>query len=121
MERELADLAREAGFPDVIASHEVARELGFLARGQTTTADAYLTPLACGVTSPALARALPGSRLRFMQSSGGLTEAARFRGPDGAALGARRRRGGGGAGRPAGRLRSAPSASTWAAPPPTCR
>src|SRR5215470_16878692 len=29
----------------------------------------------------ALARALPGSRLRFMQSSGGLADAARFRGP----------------------------------------
>jgi 5-oxoprolinase (ATP-hydrolysing) len=75
-----AAAARAAGFASVCASHEVACELGLLARGETTIADAYLTPL-LRRHGAALARALPGARLRFMQSSGGLTDAARFRGP----------------------------------------
>ena len=80
MERELAALAREQGFGHVVASHEIARELGLLARAETAVVDAYLTPLLRGHVD-ALARALPGSRLRFMQSSGGVTDAERFRGP----------------------------------------
>jgi 5-oxoprolinase (ATP-hydrolysing) len=79
-EARLAELAREAGFAYVAASAEVARELGLLARGETALADAYLTPL-LRAHADALAAALPGARLRFMQSSGGLTDAARFRGP----------------------------------------
>ena len=43
--------------------------------------DAYLTPLLQAYLDE-LARELPGSRLRMMQSSGGLTDAARFRGRD---------------------------------------
>ena len=81
MERRLADLAREIGFEYVVASHEVAREMGLLARGETACADAYLTPL-LRAHLHALSDALPGSKLRFMQSSGGLTDAARFRGPN---------------------------------------
>jgi len=79
-EERVAKLAREAGFATVVLSSEVARELGMLARGETTVADAYLTPLLHRHVER-LAAALPGARLRFMQSSGGLTEAARFRGP----------------------------------------
>ena len=79
-EARLAELAREAGFAYVAASAEVARELGLLARGETAVADAYLTPLLRSHAA-ALARALPGARLRFMQSSGGLTDTERFRGP----------------------------------------
>ncbi len=80
LERLLRALAEEVGFPFVTTSHEVAREMGLLARGQTTTVDAYLTPLLREHVS-ALRAALPGSELRFMQSSGGLTDADRFRGP----------------------------------------
>jgi len=79
-ERRICDLAREAGFPHVVGSHETARELGLLARGETAVADAYLTPLLQAHVAE-LAAALPGSRLRFMQSSGGLTGPGRFRGP----------------------------------------
>ena len=43
--------------------------------------DAYLTPLLRGYLAR-LAQALPNSRLRMMQSSGGLTDAAHFRGRD---------------------------------------
>ena len=80
-EARAADLARGLGFGHVVCSHEVAREMGLLARGETTVADAYLTPLLHAHVAK-LAHALPGSRLRFMQSSGGLTEVARFRGPN---------------------------------------
>jgi 5-oxoprolinase (ATP-hydrolysing) len=80
LERRWLELARAAGFPYAVASHEIAREQGLLARGETAIADAYLTPLLQRHVS-ALERALPGARLRFMQSSGGLTEASRFRGP----------------------------------------
>ncbi|MEN8184579.1 MAG: hydantoinase/oxoprolinase family protein, partial [Myxococcota bacterium] len=80
LEEQISKLAREMGFPFVVASHEVAREVGLLARGETTVADAYLTPLLRD-HAVTLARALPGSPLRFMQSSGGLTDAAHFRGP----------------------------------------
>ena len=79
-ETRIATLAAEAGFPHVVASHAVAREQGLLARGETAVADAYLTPLLAAHAAE-LSAALPGSRLRFMQSSGGLTDAARFRGP----------------------------------------
>jgi 5-oxoprolinase (ATP-hydrolysing) len=44
-ERALAALAREVGFEEVVCSHETVREIGFLARGETTIADAYLTGL----------------------------------------------------------------------------
>ncbi len=64
----------------MVASHEIARELGLLARGETAIADAYLTPLLQRHVR-ALEAALPGARVRFMQSSGGLTDGARFRGP----------------------------------------
>jgi 5-oxoprolinase (ATP-hydrolysing) len=79
-EARAVEIAREMGFPYAVASSEVARELGFLARGETAVADAYLTPLLQAHVHE-LSRALPGSRLAFMQSSGGLTDAARFRGP----------------------------------------
>jgi 5-oxoprolinase (ATP-hydrolysing) len=80
-ESRLRELAEQAGFEFAVASHEVARELGLLARGETTVADAYLTPLLRRHVDD-LAAALPGSQLRFMQSSGGLTDAVRFRGPN---------------------------------------
>ncbi len=81
LELRLRELAERAGFEYVVASHEIARELGLLARGETTVADAYLTPLLRRHVDT-LCAALPGSRLRFMQSSGDLTDATRFRGPN---------------------------------------
>ena len=80
LERELGELAREAGFEHVALSNEVAAEIGIVARGDTTCVDAYLTPLIRDYVQTLLAE-LPGSTLRIMQSSGGLTDAARFRGP----------------------------------------
>jgi len=79
-ERALAALARELGFEHVAVSHEVAHQVGLLARAETAAVDAYLTPL-LRRHAAALADALPEAELRFMQSSGGLTPVERFRGP----------------------------------------
>ncbi|HEX5098489.1 MAG TPA: hydantoinase B/oxoprolinase family protein, partial [Polyangiaceae bacterium] len=78
LERELGELALRAGFASVALSHEVDPTLGFLARGDTTTLDAYLTPLLQDYLGTLLAE-LPGSSVRVMQSSGGLVEAPRLR------------------------------------------
>jgi 5-oxoprolinase (ATP-hydrolysing) len=80
-EQALAVIAREVGFEDVVCSHETVREIGLLARGETAIADAYLTPRLREHVER-LQQALPRAELRFMQSSGGLTSAARFRAPN---------------------------------------
>ena len=80
LETRWVQAAEGLGFAYVVTSHDAVREQGFLARGETTIADAYLTPLLQS-HSHELAAALPQAQLRFMQSSGGLTDAARFRGP----------------------------------------
>ena len=80
-EREIGKLAQQAGFDHISLSHEVASELGLVGRGDTTTLDAYLTPLIASYVATLRAE-LPGSTLRVMQSSGALTEADHFRGPN---------------------------------------
>ena len=80
LEREIGEAARAVGFGHVALSHEVASEIGMLARGDTACVDAYLTPLLRDYVA-GLRRELPGSRIAIMQSSGGLTDASRFRGP----------------------------------------
>ena len=81
LERELGELAEKVGFEHVALSHQIAAELGMLARGDTTMLDAYLTPLIGGYVRGLLSE-LEGSSLRLMQSSGALVDAARFRGPN---------------------------------------
>ncbi|MET0287560.1 MAG: hydantoinase B/oxoprolinase family protein [Polyangiales bacterium] len=80
-EQAIAQRARSLGFAHVVCSHEVSPRIGLLARAETTVVDAYLTPLLVRYLA-LLAQALPGSSVRMMQSSGGLTPAARFRGRD---------------------------------------
>ena len=52
-----------------------------LSRGDTTVVDAYLSPLLRRYVNQVAAE-LGGTRLMFMQSSGGLTDANRFQGKD---------------------------------------
>ncbi|WP_241777599.1 hydantoinase B/oxoprolinase family protein, partial [Streptomyces sp. CT34] len=80
-ERAVAELAREAGFTQVSCSHEVSPLMKLVARGDTTVVDAYLSPI-LGRYVDEVAAQLPGIRLMFMQSNGGLREAAHFRGKD---------------------------------------
>lgn len=76
-----AALARELGFTQVSASHEVSPLMKLVARGDTTVVDAYLSPILRRYVDQVAAE-MPGVPLYFMQSSGGLTEAHRFQGKD---------------------------------------
>ena len=85
-ERRAAAIARAEGFAEVIASHEAAPLLGFVARGDTTVADAYLSPVLLEYTRrfvASVARDLGRPEVAFMQSNGGLVDAAGFRGVNG--------------------------------------
>ncbi|WP_432023746.1 hydantoinase B/oxoprolinase family protein [Streptomyces parvus] len=80
-ERAVAEAAREAGFTQVSSSHEVSPLIRLVPRGDTTIVDAYLSPVLGRYVDEVAAR-LDGIRLMFLQSNGGLREAARFRGKD---------------------------------------
>jgi 5-oxoprolinase (ATP-hydrolysing) len=81
VEIRLAELAREIGFTQISASHAVSPLLRLVPRGDTTVVDAYLSPVLRRYVNQVTAE-LTGTRLYFMQSSGGLTEATRFQGKD---------------------------------------
>jgi 5-oxoprolinase (ATP-hydrolysing) len=80
-EQAAAQLARDIGFTQVSASHEVSPLMKLVSRGDTTVVDAYLSPILRRYVDQVAAQ-MPGVRLFFMQSSGGLTEAHRFQGKD---------------------------------------
>ena len=80
-ERRVAALARACGFTQVSASHAVSPLIGLVARGRTTVADAYLSPVLRRYVDR-VAQALGDTRLAFMQSNGGLADAAAFQGKD---------------------------------------
>ncbi|MBU7600156.1 hydantoinase B/oxoprolinase family protein [Streptomyces sp. P38-E01] len=80
-ERALAELARTIGFTQISVSHEVSPLIKLVPRGDTTVVDAYLSPVLRRYVRE-VARELDGIRLMFMQSGGGLREAAHFRGRD---------------------------------------
>jgi len=77
----LGELAREAGFTQISLSHQASPLPRIVPRGDTTVVDAYLSPILRRYVDQVAAE-LPGVRLYFMQSSGGLTEAASFQGKD---------------------------------------
>jgi len=80
-ERRVAGLARELGFEQVSVSHEVGPLMKIVSRGDTTVVDAYLSPILRSYVDR-VAGELPDTRLLFMQSNGGLTDAHRFQGKD---------------------------------------
>ncbi len=80
-EQRVAAIAREVGFTQVSVSHEVSALMKLVARGDTTVADAYLSPILRRYVDQ-LAAQLGGAPLLFMQSNGGLVDAGRFRGRD---------------------------------------
>ena len=89
-EQRVAALARELGFEQVSASHEVSPLIKLVGRGDTTVVDSYLSPIlrryvsqvAGDLNSPSPAGGGEETRLMFMMSSGGLTAAELFRGKD---------------------------------------
>lgn len=86
-EARVAAIAREIGFIQVSVSHEVSPLMKLVGRGDTTVVDAYLSPILrryVDQVSDALQAKDGGedTRLLFMQSNGGLTDARAFRGKD---------------------------------------
>jgi 5-oxoprolinase (ATP-hydrolysing) len=80
-EARIGDLARMAGFIQVSESHRTSPLMKLVSRGDTTVVDAYLSPILQRYVTEVAAE-LKGVRLLFMQSNGGLTDAAGFRGKD---------------------------------------
>ena len=80
-ELKVAELAREIGFTQVSTSYETSPLMKFVSRGDTTVVDAYLSPLLRRYVDQVAAE-LGNTRLMFMQSNGGLTDANLFQGKD---------------------------------------
>ena len=80
-EQAIAELARDIGFTQVSVSHQVSPLMKLVGRGDTTVVDAYLSPRLRRYVDRVAAE-LGDTRLLFMQSHGGLTDARRFQGKD---------------------------------------
>ena len=81
-EARVAAIAREIGFIQVSVSHEVSPLMKLVGRGDTTVVDAYLSPILRGYVDQVAGALGRETRLLFMQSNGGLTDAHAFRGKD---------------------------------------
>lgn len=76
-----AEIAREIGFTQVSVSHKISPLMKLVPRGDTTVADAYLSPILRDYVTDV--RAATGTApLYFMQSNGGLAAADSFHGKD---------------------------------------
>jgi 5-oxoprolinase (ATP-hydrolysing) len=85
-EDRLKEIAENIGFTQISVSHDVSPLMKLVSRGDTTVVDAYLSPILrryvdqfaseLGLTESS------ATRLLFMQSNGGLTDAALFQGKD---------------------------------------
>ncbi|MBL6457340.1 hydantoinase B/oxoprolinase family protein [Belnapia sp. T6] len=80
-ELRLGEIAREIGFPQISLSHQASPLPRIVPRGDTTVVDAYLSPILRRYVEQ-VSGELPGVRLYFMQSNGGLAEAGHFQGKD---------------------------------------
>ena len=81
-ERQVAEIARELGFEQISVSHEVGALIKLVGRGDTTVADAYLSPILRAYVDKVGGELGEATPLLFMQSNGGLTAAGAFRGKD---------------------------------------
>ena len=82
-EKRLAQLAEQTGFTQISVSHQVSPLIKLVSRGDTTVVDAYLSPILRRYINQ-VDQALEGmqGQIKFMQSSGGLTDAKLFQGKD---------------------------------------
>ena len=88
-ERIAAAIARDVGFRQISVSHEVSPLIKIVGRGDTTVADAYLSPVVAryvghvrAALQNASAPAGDATKVWFMASSGGLKDAEHFHGRD---------------------------------------
>lgn len=84
-ERQVARIATDLGFDNVSVSSELDSKIGFIARGQSATADAYLTPEVRRYLN-GFSKGFKGRledadcRVSFMQSDGALADFRQFAG-----------------------------------------
>ena len=84
-EQEAARIAGDVGFRQISVSHATSALMKLISRGDTTLADAYLSPVLNRYVRrvrEGLAGRLGDAPLLFMQSHGGLVSADAFRGKD---------------------------------------
>ena len=84
-EKQLVEMAQDIGFTQISASHDVSPLTKIISRGETTIVDAYLTPILrryINRITAAIRDDETVGKLLFMQSSGGLADAHKFRGRD---------------------------------------
>ena len=74
-------IALEVGFTQISVSHKTSPMMKLISRGDTTVVDAYLSPILRRYVDQ-VANEMPGVKIFFMQSSGGLTDAHAFQGKD---------------------------------------
>ncbi|MEG4088381.1 hydantoinase B/oxoprolinase family protein [Microcoleus sp. Pol12B4] len=94
-EKQVAKIAKEIGFTQISVSHEVSPLMKLVSRGDTAVVDAYLSPIlrryveqvtsqlsvgAVPPCPPSSSSPCPPPKLMFMQSNGGLVDAAQFQG-----------------------------------------
>ena len=77
----VAKVAQEIGYTQISVSHEVSPLMKLVGRGDTTVVDAYVSPILRRYVDQ-VASALGKTKLMFMQSNGGLTDARFFQGKD---------------------------------------
>lgn len=81
-ELRLAEIARETGFTQISTSHDVSALIKLVGRGDTTLADAYLSPVLRHYVDQFCAQLGDDVEPQFMKSSGGLASASAFHGRD---------------------------------------
>jgi len=82
-ERLVGEIAHKIGFEQISLSHQVMPMVKMVARGDTTTVDAYLTPHIQNYLDSfrsGFSDNLEDTQLLFMQSDGGLTNSKNFKG-----------------------------------------
>ena len=81
-EAALARIARDIGFQQISTSHQVSPTIRLIARGDTSVADAYLSPVLRRYVGGLEAKLGPTVSALYMQSGGALVPAAGFHGKD---------------------------------------
>src|SRR5947209_1767790 len=84
-ERRAGEIARDCGFRQISTSHETVPLMKYVSRGDTTVADAYLSPVLrryADRIAASVGANSGGPRLFFMMSSGGLAAPQVFHGKD---------------------------------------
>ena len=80
-ENKVADIAKRIGFTQISVSHQISPLMKLISRGDTTVVDAYLSPILRRYVDQVSSQ-LGNTKLMFMQSNGGLTNARLFQGKD---------------------------------------